>query len=186
MSVQNYTLYTPAGGVAPVLGPRSVRLCRNRTRNLRPRLHTGPSARTASGSGIAGPKKVATSPGLEELAHRAPTATRGGSVLPWLRHGDDFSNRPTLPMRLSPENRRRHPRSMGTSRTMAPCGCVHWSGANWKGRGGGRESVPQHGEGAQSVPVVRSHAKHGNEVTDNEQSTISGGQARPLTANDLV
>ena len=61
VSVQNHTLYAPAGRVALVLGPRSVRSCRNRTRNLRTRLHTGPSARTASRSGIAGGKKGTTS-----------------------------------------------------------------------------------------------------------------------------
>ena len=76
VSVQNHTLYAPAGGVAPVLGPRSVRSCRNRTRNLRPRLHTGPSARTPSGSGIVGGKKGATSPLVRGTRDRAPTATR--------------------------------------------------------------------------------------------------------------
>ena len=46
----------------PVLGPRSVRSCRNRAPETAVRgLHTGSLAHTASGSGIAGGKKGATS-----------------------------------------------------------------------------------------------------------------------------
>jgi len=67
VSAQNHTLYAPAVGITPAMGPKQVRPPKNRTRNDSPLPSNGPSARTTSDSGVPAGKKRASSSPLEEL-----------------------------------------------------------------------------------------------------------------------